>query len=80
MKGERGFIGTVVLIVVVIFVVSYYGFDLREIIESPETKQNFLYTREWIVYIWKNFIVEPFSIAWHYLVLFLKFLKSIKGT
>ncbi|MDO8510174.1 MAG: hypothetical protein Q7S15_00925 [bacterium] len=77
MRGKRGFIGTVIIIAVIILAVSYYGFDLRQVIESPTTKKNFAYVWQILVYIWNNFLVEPFAAIWHYTITLIRFIADV---
>ena len=50
--GNRGFIKIILLIVVVLIVLGYYGFNLREQLDSPSIKENLLTFWNWIVSGW----------------------------
>jgi len=45
----------IIIIIIVILVLSYFSLDLRSIIESPQTKENFTY----IVGLFKTYVWEP---------------------
>lgn len=44
----------ILYIVIVILVISYFGLDLRKIVESEKTKENFTYAKEKVVFIWNK--------------------------
>ena len=58
-RHSRGFIRLLLLIVVVVIVLSYFNFDLRGIIESPQTQQNFSYLFDLVRNLWANYVVGP---------------------
>ena len=60
MKGNRGFIKLILLIVVVLVILGFYGFNLKNIINSPTVHDNF-------VYVW-NLVAT----AWNWLIVHLK--------
>ena len=43
---KNGFINLILLIIVAILVLSYYGFDLRGLVTSPQTQKNFQYIKD----------------------------------
>lgn len=51
-SNERGFVKTIVIIVVALLVISYFGLNLRQIISSPTTQDNFGYVWSQIVRVW----------------------------
>lgn len=53
-QNNRGFMRFLLIAVVVIIVLSYYNFDLRSAVESPQTRENFSY----IFYVWDTYIWE----------------------
>jgi hypothetical protein len=69
---EGGFVKLLLSIVIALIILSYFGFDLRTLIENPQTQENLNYFWNllktfWFDYIWKgilfvwNYIVELFS-------------------
>ncbi len=56
---NRGFINMIILVVVVILVLSYFGYNLRSIVNSPNTQDNFSYVGGSVVDIWNNFLKTP---------------------
>lgn len=56
MKGNRGFIKTILLIVIVLVVLGIMGYDVRDIASSPKVRDNIATFWGWIVSAW-NWIV-----------------------
>jgi hypothetical protein len=49
---SRGFVRTIIVIVIALLVISYFGLNLREIAGSQTTKDNFGYVWGQVVRIW----------------------------
>ncbi|HRY62511.1 MAG TPA: hypothetical protein P5056_01955 [Candidatus Paceibacterota bacterium] len=56
-----GFIKLILLFVVGIIVLSYFGFNLREILNSDAVKNNFLAVWDFLSGLWTNYCVPLFS-------------------
>lgn len=65
---ERGFLKFVILVIIAIVILSYFGFDLRKIFEADATKSNFSYVWGWISYVWNTFLVAPVSWVWNVII------------
>lgn len=61
MKTQQGFIKWILLLVVAVVILSYYGFDIQKAIESPTTQSNFNYLQKIAWNVW-NFL-KPFVMA-----------------
>lgn len=60
----RGFIKTVIIIVVAIIILSYYGVDLKNIFTSNQVQSNLEYVWSLVVAGWEvliEYIWEPFT-------------------
>lgn len=64
-NNQKGFIKFIVIIVIAIIVLSYFGFDLRSIVESPESQGNLGYVWGGVVYVWGTWISGPASYLWN---------------
>lgn len=71
-QNNRGFIRFLLIIGVVIVVLSYYNFDLRGAVESPQTEANFGY----IFDLWNNYIWGPAQSLAYLLIDFIKSMPS----
>lgn len=59
--SRGGFVKLIISIVIALIVLSYFGFDLRKVIEAPQTQENLAYFWDllktiWFDYIWKGII------------------------
>lgn len=63
-KGNRGFIKSVFLIVVGLIVLGFFGYNLKEVIDSPTVNKNLVYVWSLVVAVWNTCIVEPSVWLW----------------
>ena len=59
MPTNRGFIKWVIIIVVALLILSYYGFSLRDLANSPTTQDNFGYVATTTVSFWDKYLQQP---------------------
>ena len=64
--GERGFIRTILLIIVILLVISYFGINLRQLVSSPTTQDNMSYAWSTVMYIWDSFLKVPATALWNF--------------
>ncbi len=55
----------VILIIIIIAVLSYFGFNLRGFFESDIVRNNFGFIWEWVSYVWETYLVGPASYLWN---------------
>ncbi|MEK7644832.1 MAG: hypothetical protein AAB391_00710 [Patescibacteria group bacterium] len=69
MKGSnRGFLKMIILVIIAILILSYFGFNLKDIAESDTSKSNFSYIWNFLSYVWNTFLVTPASFVWNVIV------------
>jgi hypothetical protein len=51
----------VILGLVVIIILSYFGYDLKAIIEAPATQNNLSYAWGGVNYVWNNWLKGPIT-------------------
>ena len=87
--GNRGLIGIIILLVIGIFALSYFGISLRKITESDTGQENIGFVKETSIKLWDNVLRGPaeylwndiwLDLSWHPFVDTLKSLKAGKGT
>lgn len=61
---QQGLIKMIVLIIIAIAVLSYYGIDIKEFFTSPQFQKNFGYVRDFITDIWTTYLAEPVAKLW----------------
>ncbi len=61
---NRGFIKTVIVIVIALIILGYFGFDVESIIRSESVQRNLHYVWNVVVSIWDNYLVGPVIFVW----------------
>lgn len=56
---QQGLINWIILIVIALIILGYYGIDVRKIIEKPETQENISYVTKKVIYAWENYLKAP---------------------
>jgi len=56
---NQGLIKTILIIVIALLVLSYFGLNLRNIVNSPTGKDNFGYVKSLIVNTWNGYLKKP---------------------
>jgi hypothetical protein len=60
MKNKQGgFLNWIILILIVLIILGYYGFDVRKALEKPETRQNISYVTEKVIFVWEKYLKKP---------------------
>jgi hypothetical protein len=65
MKTKQGIVKTVILIIIALLILSYYGFDLKQTVESPTTQSNFSYATKFVVNVWHTYLERPAKYIWN---------------
>lgn len=61
---NRGIIKTILIIVIGVVILSYFGFNIREIVENPTTQSNLSYVWNMAVSVWKNYLEVSVMYIW----------------
>ncbi len=75
MNTQTGFIKTILLIIIALIVLGYFGFDIRGIIESEQVQKNLFYVWSFVVSVWDNYLQKPIMYLWNDI-----FIELIWGT
>lgn len=67
---QSGLIGWIILIIVAIAVLSYFGFNFQTFFSSPTVHQNFVYVWNSVLYVWNNFLAVPATFVWNFIYKF----------
>ena len=66
--GERGFLRLIILIIILILVVSYFGVSIRQVVQSPTTQDNVSYVWTGVVNVWDDYLQVPATAVWNFFV------------
>lgn len=58
---HRGIVQLIVILLIAIVLVSYFGIDLQQAFTTPLLKKNLEFTWSLVVYAWNNYIYGPLS-------------------
>ena len=72
MKKNQGFIKWIIIIVIALIILGYYGFDVRKAIDAPATQSNLTYVQQIVANVWNHYLKVPVTYIWN--ELFLKFI------
>ncbi|MFC1720875.1 hypothetical protein ACFL0K_01330 [Patescibacteria group bacterium] len=62
---QGGLIKTIIIIIIAVIILGYFGFDLRSIMESEPVQKNLSYVWNFIVNIWDNYLQRPALYLWN---------------
>jgi hypothetical protein len=74
-----GFIRTILLIIIALLVISYFGLNIRTIVNSPAGKDNFTYTQEIMISVWNNYLKGPANYLWNDIFLDLIWVPAVEN-
>lgn len=64
MNRSRGLIKAIVLIVVALVVLGFFGYNLRDIVNSPTVSENLKYAWGLAVKLWNTILARPAVWLW----------------
>jgi hypothetical protein len=62
--ANAGIIKMIVLIVIALLILSYFGYNIRSIVNAPNTQDNFSYVGGVVVDVWNNYLKTPATYIW----------------
>lgn len=80
-NGTRGFIKLIILIVIGLIVLGYFGLNIKDILASPVVKENLAYAWEIAKHVWNTWLAAPAQWIWEHILKFLweLFLNGLNG-
>ena len=64
MKKNKGLIKMIVTIVIALIILGYFGFNVKDIIESNTVQTNIQYVWGFIKTFWNNYLATPIVFVW----------------
>lgn len=68
-NNQQGFIKYIILIVIAILILSYFGFDIKQTVESDQSRSNLSYVWGLVTYVWDHFLAGPVLWIWNTIVI-----------
>lgn len=69
MKKDQGFIKWIVIIVIALIILGYYGISVRDALNAPTTQENLGFFKESMVWVWNHILRVPVMFIWNNLLL-----------
>lgn len=63
--NQQGLVRTIILIIILILVLSFIGFDIRGFVQSDIVQSNFSYIWGGVTVVWNNYLSEPILYFWN---------------
>jgi hypothetical protein len=64
MKSNRGLIKLLILILIALLVLGYYGISVRQAVQNPTTQDNVSYIWNGTVTVWNDYLKAPAAYLW----------------
>ena len=55
----------IIIGLIAIIVLSFFGYDLKDIVESPLAQKNLEYSKDGVVHVWDKYLKGPLSYLWN---------------
>lgn len=62
---KGGIVRTIILVVSALLILSYFGLNIRAIVNSPTGQDNFSYSQEIMIKVWNNYLKGPATYLWN---------------
>ena len=69
MHYKKGLVKTIIIIVIALIVLGYFGFNVTDIINGPTVQANLHAAWDFILKLWNNFLSVPFMFVWNKIVI-----------
>ena len=66
---KKGLIKTVLIIVVALIVLGYFGFNITDIIKTPTVQANLNSAWGFVVNLWNTYLGGPFNYIWDHFII-----------
>jgi|GEM_PF-5988426 len=65
MRKNHGFLKIIILIVIALAILAYYGFDIKRLIDSPAFQEKISFIWGWLKDFWTNYIWGSIVAFWN---------------
>ncbi len=77
--GKKGLIKTIILIIIALIILGYFGFNILDIVGGPTVQANLHAAWDFVVNIWTNYLIGPVVYIWDKFVIGIlwKFIQNV---
>ncbi len=68
---QGGLIKAILIIVIALLILAYFGFNLRSTVNSPTFQDNWSFLWDGIVNIWNHYLKAPATYIWNIFVVYI---------
>lgn len=68
-RTNQGFIKWIIIIIIALIILGYFGFDIRRAIEAPTTQANFTYVQKIVWNVWNTYLKGIVMYLWNEVIL-----------
>ncbi len=61
LKSQRGIVQLVIILLIALITLSYFGIDLEQVVTKPLLKKNVVFTWNKTQEVWNDYIYKPVS-------------------
>ena len=65
---NKGLIRTIIIIIIALLILSYFGISIQSVVNSPTSQSNFSYVWGGISYVWTTYLAAPLTALWNIIV------------
>jgi hypothetical protein len=62
---KKGLVKMIIVIVIALVALGYFGFNIKDIIESQSVQNNLHYVWDFVVKIWSLYLAAPVVFVWN---------------
>ena len=62
---KKGLIKTIIVIVIALIILGYFGFNINDIISGPTVQANLHTAWDFVLMIWNNYLAASFFLIWN---------------
>lgn len=72
LRNQEGFVKWIIIIIIALVILGFFGFDIKKAVEAPATQSNLNFAEQLTLNIWHNYLQGPVSYIWGKTLEFLK--------
>lgn len=74
MKKNQGLIKWIIIIIVALILLGYYGIDIKKVLRAPSAQSNLNFAEQTVSTVWNNYLKGPAIYVWNQV--FIKYISK----